>query len=80
MRLKDKTAIVTGAASGIGLATALKFAQEGAAVMCADMNEEGAAKTASRIADLGGKAASFKMDVTKEAEVFEGEQITTAGI
>jgi NAD(P)-dependent dehydrogenase (short-subunit alcohol dehydrogenase family) len=69
MRLKDKTAIVTGAASGIGLATALKFAQEGAAVMCADMNEEGAAKTASRIADLGGKAASFKMDVTKEAEV-----------
>jgi NAD(P)-dependent dehydrogenase (short-subunit alcohol dehydrogenase family) len=69
MRLKDKTAIVTGAASGIGLATALKFGQEGATVMCADMNEDGAAKTAARIIDLGGQAASFKVDVTKEAEV-----------
>jgi len=69
MRLKDKTAIVTGAASGIGQATALKFGSEGALVMCADMNEDGAAKTAARIADLGGKAASFRVDVTKEAEV-----------
>ena len=69
MRLKDKTAIVTGAASGIGLATALKFGQEGATVMCADMNEDGAAKTAARIIDLGGQAASFKVDVTKEAEI-----------
>jgi NAD(P)-dependent dehydrogenase (short-subunit alcohol dehydrogenase family) len=69
MRLKDKTAIVTGAASGIGLATALKFGQEGATVMCADMNEDGAAKTAARIVDLGGQAASFKVNVTKEAEV-----------
>ncbi len=69
MRLKDKTAIVTGAASGIGLATALKFGQEGAAVMCADLNGEGAERAAARIVDLGGRAASFKMDVTKEAEV-----------
>ena len=69
MRLKDKTAIVTGAASGIGLATALKFGSEGALVMCADMNGEGAERTAARIVDLGGQAASFKMDVTKEAEV-----------
>jgi len=69
MRLQGKTAIVTGAASGIGLATALKFGQEGAAVMCADINEEGAAKTAARITGLGGQAAAFKVDVTREAEV-----------
>ena len=69
MRLKDKTAIVTGAASGIGLTTALKFGSEGAAVMCADLDGEGAQRTAARIADLGGKSASFKVDVTKEAEV-----------
>jgi NAD(P)-dependent dehydrogenase (short-subunit alcohol dehydrogenase family) len=69
MRLKDRAAIVTGAASGIGLATALKFGSEGALVMCADMNEEGAAKAAARIADLGGQAASCRADVTKEAEV-----------
>ncbi len=69
MRLKDRTAIVTGAASGIGLATALKFGAEGALVMCADMNGDGAQRTAARIADLGGQAASFKADVTKEAEV-----------
>ncbi len=69
MRLKDKTAIVTGAASGIGLATALRFAGEGAAVMCADMNGDGAEKAAARITGLGGKAAAFTVDVTKEAEV-----------
>lgn len=69
MRLQGKTAIVTGAASGIGLATALKFGQEGAAVMCADLNEEGAQKAAARIAGLGGRAAAFRADVTKEAEV-----------
>ena len=42
MKLKDKTAIVTGAASGIGKATAVNFAREGAAVMCADVNATGA--------------------------------------
>lgn len=69
MRLKDKTAIVTGAASGIGLATALKFASEGAAVMCADLNGDGAEQAAAKITDLGGKAVAFTVDVTKEAEV-----------
>jgi len=69
MRLKDKIAIVTGAASGIGKATATTFAKEGAAVMCADINAEGAAAVASTITDTGGDAASVAADVSKEEEV-----------
>ena len=48
MRLKDKVAIVTGAASGIGRATAALFGQEGATVMCADMDGEGAERRRGR--------------------------------
>ncbi len=69
MLLEDKVAIVTGAASGIGKATAVLFGREGAKVMCADLNADGAEATASQIADTGGEAASLKADVSQEDDV-----------
>jgi NAD(P)-dependent dehydrogenase (short-subunit alcohol dehydrogenase family) len=59
MRLKDKVSLITGAASGIGKATALVFAGEGAKVMCADVNADGAEAVARQIADTGGEAESI---------------------
>ena len=64
-----KTIIITGAASGIGQATALIFAREGANVVCADVNHEGARRTAERAMQLGAKALPLKTDVTSRAEV-----------
>lgn len=58
MRLKGKIAIVTGAASGIGRATALKFALEGAKVVAADINEEGLRPTVAAIREAGGEASA----------------------
>ncbi len=69
MRLKDRVALVTGAASGIGLATAALFGQEGAKVMCADLDAEGAERVAQQIADGGGEAASLQADVSQAADV-----------
>ena len=69
MRLKDKVALITGAASGIGRSTSLLFGREGAKVMCADVNGEGADRVARQIADTGGEAASVKVDVSQEVEV-----------
>ena len=67
MRLQDKVAVVTGAGSGIGRATALRFAVEGARVACVDANPEGAAATARAIAREGGTAIDLTADVTSEA-------------
>lgn len=69
MRLKDKIAIVTGAASGIGKASATTLAREGASVMCADINAEGAEAVANTISDSGGDAASIAVDVAREDDV-----------
>lgn len=66
MRLKDKTAIVTGAASGFGAGIAEKFAAEGARVMVCDLNGEGAQAVADR---LGGGALAMRCDVSKAADV-----------
>ena len=66
-----KTIIITGAASGIGKATALIFAREGANVACADINGDGARATASQISGSGGKALALAVDVTSRAQVNE---------
>ncbi len=64
-----KTIIITGAASGIGRATALIFAREGANVVCADINHEGAQETASAVNGKGAQALSLAVDVTSRAQV-----------
>ncbi|MCY4059420.1 MAG: SDR family NAD(P)-dependent oxidoreductase [Gammaproteobacteria bacterium] len=76
MRLQGKTALITGAASGIGAATALAFAREGANVMCADINAEGAKGTAHSIAAAGTKAAAMALDVSNENAVRDSLQAT----
>lgn len=65
----DKTALVTGAGSGIGRACAQAFAREGANVVVADYDAAGGEETASIIRKAGGTAAFYKADVSKEAEV-----------
>ena len=64
-----KTIIITGAASGIGRETALVFAREGANVVCADLNEAGARKTADDVNGKGSQALALKLDVTSRAQV-----------
>jgi 3-oxoacyl-[acyl-carrier protein] reductase len=64
-----KTIVITGAASGIGRATALIFAREGANVVCADRNEDGARDTAAGVNAKGSQALAVKVDVTARAQV-----------
>ena len=68
MRLTDKVAIVTGGASGIGAASALAMAREGARVLVVDLNEAGARKTVEEIDKAGGQAAAARADVTRAAD------------
>ena len=63
-----KTIVITGAASGIGRATALIFAREGANVVCADINEAGVKETASAVNAKGSQALGIKVDVTQRAQ------------
>ncbi len=63
-RFEDQVAIVTGAASGIGRATAVRLAAEGAAVVIADVNEQGAGDVAKSISEGGGRAIALPVDVT----------------
>jgi NAD(P)-dependent dehydrogenase (short-subunit alcohol dehydrogenase family) len=64
-----KVAFVTGGANGIGRATALAFAREGASVVVADVSEQGNRETARRIEELGGRVLAVHCDVTKVADV-----------
>jgi NAD(P)-dependent dehydrogenase (short-subunit alcohol dehydrogenase family) len=64
--MQNKIALVTGAASGIGRATALRFAAEGASVVCADRVEKGARATAEAIEATGRAALAVLVDVTAE--------------
>lgn len=68
-RVKGKVAIVTGAASGIGEATAKLLASEGASVVVADMNAEGAERVAAAIRAAGGRAVAQPTDVSKEDDI-----------
>lgn len=68
MRLKDKVALITGAASGIGRETALLFAREGAAIVAVDLNLEPAQAAAAEIAATGGRAIAVRADVSKAAD------------
>jgi NAD(P)-dependent dehydrogenase (short-subunit alcohol dehydrogenase family) len=68
MRLEGKVAIVSGAASGMGAATARRFAKEGAKVVIADMLEEDGGKVASDITRANGTAEFMRLDVTSEAD------------
>lgn len=67
MRLAGKVCVVTGAAQGLGRAFALRLAQEGAAVACADVQEGGNAETARLIEAAGGRAVALRADVTDAA-------------
>src|SRR6266851_1180570 len=67
-QLLGKVALITGAASGIGAATARLFADRGATVYCADLNGDGAAATAERIRRHPDQSLVCKLDVTVEAE------------
>jgi len=68
-RLTDRVAVVTGAASGIGRATAIRFGEEGASVACLDIAADGANQTATEIAGAGGTAKSYTCNVADPSSV-----------
>ena len=67
--LAGKSALITGGGSGIGRATALAFAREGARIAVADLSADNAAATVEQINNAGGQAMSIALDVTEEAKV-----------
>ena len=69
MRLQGKVAVVTGAASGIGQGTAIRFAEEGADLLLADLNEAGLAETARQVEALGRRVRTQPTDVRDRAAV-----------
>ncbi len=69
MRFKDKVAVVTGGASGIGKAIAMEFAGEGSVVFILDITEDKAGEVAREIESRGGQAKAIKVDATREPEI-----------
>ena len=80
MRMKDKVAIVTGAASGIGLEIARAYAREGAKIAIADLKLDAAEAAAKEIKSAGGQAIAVAMDVTNEAQVDAGVEVTVKAL
>jgi NAD(P)-dependent dehydrogenase (short-subunit alcohol dehydrogenase family) len=67
--LKGKVAVIAGGATGIGAATAVRLAEEGASVVVGDINEAGADAVARRIAEAGGNAIAVRFDVSDDSSV-----------
>ena len=67
--MTGKFVVITGGAAGIGRASAMAFAREGASVIIGDIDGAGAEETVSRIREGGGKATSVRTDVTNSADV-----------
>jgi len=78
MKLQGKVAIVTGAASGIGRASAILFAKEGAMVAVVDVDTQGGAKTVEKITAQGNIAFFVKADVSRNADVRQMVEETVA--
>jgi dihydroanticapsin dehydrogenase len=76
MRLAGKVAVVTGGALGIGQATCIRLAEEGAAVTIADVNAEAGAETARTITTAGGRALFVRTDITSEDSIRQMVQAT----
>jgi NAD(P)-dependent dehydrogenase (short-subunit alcohol dehydrogenase family) len=68
MRLENKVAIITGIGAGIGQATAVRFAEEGARLVLADLDEQAAYRTTHMVEQMGGKAVAIRADISKEAD------------
>jgi 3-oxoacyl-[acyl-carrier protein] reductase len=81
VKLKDRVAVITGAASGIGRASAIAFAREGARVVVADTSERGGRETAAAIQGEGNDAFFAHVDVTREVEIVKmvGEAVDRWG-
>src|SRR6266853_3690550 len=71
LRLENKKALITGGASGIGRATVIRFAEEGADVMVADRNQASAEEVAAAATKLGRKAIAHRVDTSDEKQVDE---------
>lgn len=69
MEIKDKVAVITGGASGIGAATAIHLAEKGAKIVVADLNQEGLDNCVNAILEKGGEAIAVKTNVTREEDV-----------
>jgi NAD(P)-dependent dehydrogenase (short-subunit alcohol dehydrogenase family) len=67
--LKDKVAVIMGAGSGVGRASARRFAEEGAAVVCADIDLDRAKETVAQLESAGGKAVAERCDVAEDTDV-----------
>jgi NAD(P)-dependent dehydrogenase (short-subunit alcohol dehydrogenase family) len=67
--LKEKVAVITGAGSGVGRASAVRFAAEGAAVVCADIDLDRAKETVAQLEAAGGKAVAERCDVAEDTDV-----------
>ena len=69
IEMQDHIAVITGAGSGFGEATALRLAREGMPIFCQDINEENAQRTAAKVREGNGRAEAIGGDVSNEADV-----------